>query len=983
MKAISKAPYFLPLLFLFLLAIASFWQIAFWEYTLKWDNADAYHPYRYFIVECIRNREFPWWNPYQFLGYPIYSDPQSGAWYPVLWLLSLFSSYSMAMMNVEFMLHIVLAAFGMFFLSRELGRSVYVSMSCAIVYMSSGLLIETAQMLPFTISLSWIPFILFFFIKTIRNRQWRWPLLLGVVLSMLVTGGYPAFTIIVCYVLFTAYVVHVFGRLRKKERKRALEVSKRLLLAMTIFLMISGGYLQAVYHALPYFSRGEGLEYNEELYSYALSIHGLLGLLMPLSETAKETLEANNFVYSYFGFFTLLTLLFFLGMRKGKFQLVVLLCSVFFFTAAMGEVFPVRKWLFYYVPGMQLFRHPVIFLVFAQLGFLINVGFAWDNLIAGLSQHRKKWLWVVGLLGLLFVMLLLCWSSFFPQRTLSKALKVVVFGEDALPWTSKVAIQSVVLSISCGLLWLGIRFVRNAKLIVVGMVVLVYVDLFMAVQLNRNRKITAKVKRALVDDALGKLPAGFPLPNLNLPLNQISDNMLNFSIPERWKNMNTYAKQTAYDGYSPFILKKYDALRQQPDYRSTLNHPLLYFSKTLEGLPDKARMLKITAFRPNCITVEVETEGAGYLTYFQSHFPGWEVTIDGETVPLLEKAVLAMGVALTPGSHLVHFQFKSNLSRFLLLLSILTLVVACFILLGHVLPKKGQYAVTLLLLLFCIIRVFAFRPFYQQQEEVLRAAEKELLSWQELSKAVIGINSDELSFLEEEKHLPVHFLRFKPSNLLGQQPLIELLDQSKKDYFVYLHDNLFEPLELSNLIRSRFPNKVKEVVIGHVRLQLYQRGTAILSQNRMEYQMNFDQEEAGWSFENGQGDTNYAYSTPCSFRMNTVSAYSPILTIPYIEDKTLFDQIDIAVKVFPQEGQQRIQLIFMVEDKHKKLKAWKSLPIGDEVSHKRGWTTCYWSLDMRSMVAPGDQIKTYVWNLGKGTFNLDNFTVSLVKTSAN
>src|SRR5690606_15328794 len=103
---------------------------------------DAYHPYRYFIVECLRNGEFPVWNPYQFLGYPIYSDPASGAWYPVLWLFSLFAPYTYVAMNVEFLLHVYIAGLGLYRLCRQLDLEEGPALAVAILYTCTGFMVE-------------------------------------------------------------------------------------------------------------------------------------------------------------------------------------------------------------------------------------------------------------------------------------------------------------------------------------------------------------------------------------------------------------------------------------------------------------------------------------------------------------------------------------------------------------------------------------------------------------------------------------------------------------------------------------------------------------------------------------------------------------------------------------------------------------------------------------------------------------------------
>src|SRR5438067_2281466 len=94
--------------FIAVVAMVGYWQVAFFRHTLKWDMIDQYFPWRYFVSECLRNHVLPFWNPYQHWGYAIHADPQSGVWYPVVWLISLLHGYDVYALQFEFMLHIVL-----------------------------------------------------------------------------------------------------------------------------------------------------------------------------------------------------------------------------------------------------------------------------------------------------------------------------------------------------------------------------------------------------------------------------------------------------------------------------------------------------------------------------------------------------------------------------------------------------------------------------------------------------------------------------------------------------------------------------------------------------------------------------------------------------------------------------------------------------------------------------------------------------------
>ena len=50
-------------------------------FSMKWDLAEQYLPWRYFLGKSLQNGEIPFWNSFQLGGYPTFADPQSGFWY--------------------------------------------------------------------------------------------------------------------------------------------------------------------------------------------------------------------------------------------------------------------------------------------------------------------------------------------------------------------------------------------------------------------------------------------------------------------------------------------------------------------------------------------------------------------------------------------------------------------------------------------------------------------------------------------------------------------------------------------------------------------------------------------------------------------------------------------------------------------------------------------------------------------------------------
>ena len=981
MKAAWQRNPILPFLLILLMAIAAYWQIALLRDLLKWDNIDAYHPYRYFVVECIRNGEFPWWNPYQFLGYPIYSDPQSGAWYPLLWIFAMISPYSFSMMNLEFTLHIVIAGWGMYIFNRELGRTMGAAIMASITYMFCGFIVETAQLLPFVISLAWLPWVLYCFFKLLKNEGFLWPVGFGICLGLMLTGGYPAFVIILFYILFTITVGRLFKTYRNRNYQQLKTLVYRLIASVAVLMMIAGGYLKALYQSLPYFSRSSGMEYNEAFYSYAVTLDSLKGFLAPISGMAEKAADSDLFTYGYFGIFSLLLFLVFPAIKPGRMQWSIFGLSLFFFMAAMGDLLPVRYWLFKFVPGMSLFRHPIIFLAFAQIGWAVNGAFALDQLIRNYPENRMRWKVAIGILSLTAIGFLICWPGLFSQKSFSDAIKVVVFADVDHHWISKIALQTIVVATGLLLLNFVLWLSSGKKRFTAAIVLVVFADLFMAVQLNRSRKITGDIRREIADIELCKMPSGFPIPDLDIAVSEMNDHQLNFPIPGNWKNLNIYSKRVAYDGYSPFILNSYDDFRKKPGFPNQLNAPFLAFYNDRLGDYDPSVACSIRSYSPTDITIEVQAQRTGYLGLLQSYFPGWKVAVDEQAVNLLPLMEVAMAVELNPGSHVVRFYFEDKWSNAMITFSLITLFVLIIWMMHRMLPPQSWLKkIAYLLILFLVAR-FAMREVLQYDSQVhLKSMKEELAEWSEIDQSAVCFNVDSKKVLSPLNSTTIHFLRFKESSLYNHQNLQQLVNKAKTPYFVYGYQNVFNPPEVEHIIRSKFPVILKQVKVGKGSLVLYGKGKSSREDHHDKiWTVDFESDVLDWKYDLGKSDTSMAYSGVRSMRLDTVFAFGPIFSMKYQGELLEYDHAIISAQINPANKYPEGSYVFAVENAHGKY-IWKSQSLTESLETAGKWTSVYWSVNLKPILEEGDVFKAYVWNLGKSTLNLDDFNIKLIKS---
>jgi hypothetical protein len=84
-----------------------------------------------------------------------------------------------------------------------------------------------------------------------------------------------------------------------------------------------------------------------------------------------------------------------------------------------------------------------------------------------------------------------------------------------------------------------------------------------------------------------------------------------------------------------------------------------YSSPMTEVGPTPARSsARIVSYQGNDVAIEVETDRAGVLVLHDIYYPGWEVRVDGQPVPLLRANLLFRGVEVPAGRHRVEFEFR-------------------------------------------------------------------------------------------------------------------------------------------------------------------------------------------------------------------------------------------------------------------------------------------------------------------------------------
>ncbi len=124
------------------------------------DLASYYYPTKYIIRETILSGQFPFWNRFYSAGQPMAANPEYEVFYPLQWL-TLLPSYDFGF-RAHILVHLYLAAIGMYCLLRSTGLRIAASLFGAVSFGLGGPFLSLVNLLPILFCFAWLPLILLF-----------------------------------------------------------------------------------------------------------------------------------------------------------------------------------------------------------------------------------------------------------------------------------------------------------------------------------------------------------------------------------------------------------------------------------------------------------------------------------------------------------------------------------------------------------------------------------------------------------------------------------------------------------------------------------------------------------------------------------------------------------------------------------------------------------------------------------------------------
>jgi uncharacterized membrane protein YfhO len=126
---------------------------------------------------------------------------------------------------------------------------------------------------------------------------------------------------------------------------------------------------------------------------------------------------------------------------------------------------------------------------------------------------------------------------------------------------------------------------------------------------------------------------------------------------------NHLAMPRAFMVYNHEVIQDSKSVRAMMN-KGELDRSIAYFTESPTELIQHEGMarndVQILEYKGNSVSINVETEKAGYLILADNHYPGWNVYVDEKPAQLMEANYAMRAVVIPEGKHIVEFRFEST-----------------------------------------------------------------------------------------------------------------------------------------------------------------------------------------------------------------------------------------------------------------------------------------------------------------------------------
>jgi hypothetical protein len=679
-----------------------------------WDVDGQYFPRFVLVADQARAGQFLRWDPWTDGGLPSFSEPQVGAFSPIVIAFGLIFGGNRAAFILYWLLHWALGGAGIFMLARHLRAPAWGACVVALGYLFSGVYTGHAQHTTFVAGFSWVPWIIWRLDLALQQRSMRHAAEAGAIWGVGALAGHPSITILTA--CFAA--VWTLGKvLFEADAPPSPAVAAGALGIMAVIgvVVLAPTYVGELLEGRGVHSRSQPLSrievgHNEfppaALVTLTSAYPARVKAFFP--ETVWPWTDVSM-VSVYSGvLIPLLALCALVSHRRNRWLWWLLGVGVFCLIAAMGESLPLRRWLYDWVYPTRFFRHSAVFRLFFvfPLAVLALHGSKVVERALG-SEANTPWLRFVVGTSLTAAGALVAYEWFLSTVPVSTGRAGPML---ALIWLAPVAIALA------ATVRRGVR-----RWVPVTLVVLASADALLAEQLSRLimedagdnvarwRTLDSRHERSLDltraglfrtesscvpwtsgqcwrnDQLITKVPTlrGYATFTNDFHYVMSRDSVLRASASgvDRMWFASTVILAPPTDSVFAAFVRRTDALGAPPLVVHTRAQmlraragPDTAEATRIDRVPAAQRIAaRVLTYHPNELTIRLSAPESGWLMVTDRWAPGWRTTVNATPVPTFGADFIFRAVPVRHGENVVHFTYQPAGYPWLLVMSWLTL----------------------------------------------------------------------------------------------------------------------------------------------------------------------------------------------------------------------------------------------------------------------------------------------------------------------
>ena len=676
------------------------------------------YPIKSFLAQTLQSGALPFWTPLIDSGSPFMAAFHTGVFYPpsVIFLLP----YSSLALSLFYTFHFIILTLSIYYLARSWKISQPAALCASLTALWSSFFLSSTMLSNWFLAVVWLPLVFFLFQKFIIEKRPLYFIAATFALVCQTLAASPELCILTVLMLLAHCLIVI------PHEKLSISPYGRiaaLAIMVTLALGVSALQLVPTYKLVEHSLREGGLSFEAHSYR-SMAFRQLTELILPDNFDAYFSGKGPGgrittfFISIYMGLLPLIFLVVAIKFRTQKaiqFWLWIFFVGIFL---ASGAHNPIYKWIYSWMPLMDLFRFPEKFFTLSAFSLIFLTGYALDRLVAA-TQKREIKLHSTLIPLIAVVVMVVVAAIVRPEKsvTLSLVTLLVFGGVYLLFYYGKLKTTwfyaSVVLILGMDLAAQGYKvmptvnneFYQTSPKLLAGMkkkeepfrvyTGRIQTQIFKGFPNEPSIQGGYYAAREHLYPYYGMI-FGVEYPNgilgIGLELKNPliwNERLMKSSPTQRIRILERSNVKYWIDGDRPTQFSKNRPIIL-PDRLKVLRAPLpraflvskmrlgkgsrlldTYYDKLFDPLSEvllnepvefepsphfKGTVEEVT-YRPNHVTVKTVQQGGGFLVLMDSYFPGWTVKVDGKEKPILRANHFYRAVQLDSGPHTLEFDF--------------------------------------------------------------------------------------------------------------------------------------------------------------------------------------------------------------------------------------------------------------------------------------------------------------------------------------